>query len=356
MGSRWVLLAVLGLGASAGATTFTCEADGTATRCPNATECFSLGPCPLGCSETDQRCYVPSNVAPQAFLTEAGPVTLLPMQSPYRLDTDTGLLADRSGIAVRPPGEGPDLTSGIAYQRREQLGGPDVGVFVVDDLVIPAGVTLNVTGTRPLVLLSKNSVFVDGTIDVGARGTVGGPGGFDGGTPGESGTGPCAGPAAPLGTDMCPDLCAAGAGGAGHGGPGGAGGDVNLPAYSTTYPLTAGAGVCGVVSLTPLVGGSGGAGGALPGTYTSGTPGLTPVPPSGGGGGGAIQISAAIAVVFGPTGVITAPGEGATASVSAGGGSGGAGGAILLEAPDIILDPQSVLAANGGGGGGGDCT
>lgn len=197
---------------------------------------------------------------------------------------------------------------------------------------------------------------IDGTLDVGARGVDGGPGGFNGGGPELPGFGPCGGPAAPVGTDMCPDLCTAGAGGAGHGGRGGAGGDVSLSTYSVTYPFTMGAGTCGAPTLVPLEGGSGGAGGARPGTFTSMTPGLAPVIPSGGGGGGAVQVSAAVSITLGPTGVITAPGEGGSASVSAGGASGGAGGAILLEAPVVTLSPGSVLAANGGAGGAGDCT
>jgi hypothetical protein len=328
---------------------FTCEANGTATRCFDG-GCVSLGPCPLGCDQATERCLVPSNVPASEFAAASADLTLIAAVGPIAIDTDTGAITGKSGMVLRAAGEGVDSATQTSFKKVIQTGGSKVGVFALGNLSIASGLTVVGVGSLPLVILANGTITINGTIDIGANAAQPGPGGFAGGLPGFAGGGPCGGPVGPLGTIACPQLCAAGGGGGGNGGAGGEGGPAILPAYSANYPPTPGGTACGDATLEPLVGGSGGAGGTIPDKYPS------PEPGAGGGGGGAIQLSATVGVHVTATGRITAPGDGGGKTISAGGAGGGSGGAILLEAPVIQVAVGAVLAANGGGGGGGDCT
>lgn len=189
---------------------------------------------------------------------------------------------------------------------------PPDGIFNATTINVAFGATLkfnrNALNT-PVYLLATGDVFIDGTIDVrGQDGTSsppvggqGGPGGFDGGTPGfgdETPPGAGQGPGAGLA-----DLFSTG-GDAGYGLSGGSQAD-DGPVYGSTL-------------LVPLVGGSGGGGG-------QGQPGG-----GGGGGGGAILIASNTRIDIQFPGVIDADG---------GSGSGdGSGGAIRLVAPVVAGD------------------
>jgi hypothetical protein len=228
-----------------------------------------------------------------------------------------------------------------------QLSGPGTSFTGLDDsgvatfsfgtVDIPAGVTITVSGSRPVDIVANTSFTSAGSITgeggsstdetAPVGGSPGGPGGGAGGPGGlNAGSGPGAGGAASNNED--------GAGGGGFGGVGAAGG-------------VFGGGTAGVGGssygnlLSALQGGSGGGGASTGGAV------------NGGGGGGAIEIVS-------PTGSITLA-TGAVINVNGGGGAtggngasgGGSGGAILLEAYSITNN--GALSADGGEGGGGGC-
>ena len=208
-----------------------------------------------------------------------------------------------------------------------------IAVFVFDTITIPAGTTVVGVGSRPLALLSKTSVLVDGAIRVdGTSASNFNPGPFAGGAGGfAGGAGPNSTPGSGPGGGR-PGTPSSGSGGGGFGGAGGSGG------FSGGTP---GAGGPAYGDLTvALQGGSGGA---------SGTGGSVA---GGGGGGGGLLISAVNDINVGVTGVVSANG-GAGAVSGNGGSGGGSGGAIVLFAPQVIN--AGLVTANGGHGGAGGC-
>jgi hypothetical protein len=272
--------------------------------------------CPFGCDAAQERCsrIVPSNVDREllSIATTAARVRTL-----TRLDTD---LCDPQ-----------TFVPAVAAETVDVAGGPGLCVMVMASLDVEAGATLDVTGSRALVVVAAGDVVVDGTVSVTAQGSAAGPGGAAGGGPGEPGvTAAGGGGGAEGGTRQ------SGGGGGGFGGGGGAGGSAE------GAPGGGGGASRGTATLVPLLGGGGGGGGASQaGAGTGG---------AGGGGGGALQISTSGTIVIGPTGVVTAGGGGGGGGgTEAGGGGGGAGGGVLLEAATI--DVTGVVAANGGGGG-----
>ena len=219
-------------------------------------------------------------------------------------------------------------------------------IFMFDSITVPNGATVQGVGTFPLILMSRGSVQVSGTIHVnGSNATPtapscqantpspGGPGGFAGGRgttanpgAGSPGSGPGSGGGGPAGTP--------GSGGGGYGGVGGAGGSGG------------GAGGVAYGDLTTTFQGGSGGGGA--GTHSGdGCQGA-----SGGGGGGALMISAGVDITIGATGVVAA-GGGSGALSDEGASAGGSGGAVILRAPQVIN--AGATRANGGGGGAGGC-
>jgi hypothetical protein len=200
-------------------------------------------------------------------------------------------------------------------------------VISVDRLVIPAGATLRVIGSQPLLIASWSTAQIDGTIDASSTLLELGAGsnpqscGTHAPTPGQNnvdgagggGGGSFAG--------------AAGRGGNGdHGAGGGSAGGAGGVALTTT-PLIAG-------GCPGAPGGTGRqAGGA------------------GGPGGGAIAVVALDSITLG--GGINTGGSGGDGSVgnNGAGGGGGAGGMIALDSAAITV--TGTLAANGGGGGSG---
>ena len=295
--------------------------------------------CDLGCNPAadPDRCYLPgtSNFAPELLCANGHGLVI---SSPATIDTNAGTI---SGV---DPGT-------IVFEEVAQGAGlPNIGVFAFNKIEIRADLT--VRGTNALALVACGDIDIQAVIDASANARTAGPGGFDGGQPGNAGLGPGHGLAAVSGTLECPTLCAAGGGGGGHGGQGGDGGDLDCRIQSIgAIQLDPGNGglINGGETLVPLWGGSGGAGGAVVPNMMESSPG------TGGGGGGAVQLSAGGHIWITAPGGITVAGEGGGRTLSGGGAGGGAGGAILLEAGSIEIGSGAFLAANGGGGSGGDC-
>lgn len=221
------------------------------------------------------------------------------------------------------------------------FGPINVGTTPLTLDVPPSGIihatTVNISGgggrllfrrnalNTPVYLLATGDVTIAGVIDIsGGRGTssapgLAGPGGFDGGSPGQTGfpagdgQGPGGGKA---GTDTNNDTAA---------GPAGYG------TQSTTGPVAKRGAVYGSPLLFPIVGGSGGGGVAA-------NPGF-----GGGGGGGAIVIASTTRITL--TGSIRAVGGQALSGVILNTGS---GGAVRLVAP--VISGSGFIEVRGDGG------
>ena len=234
-----------------------------------------------------------------------------------------------------PPSEAILSMGGTLYEGQvvSSVAG-DLAVFTFGSIDVRHRV--EVTGDRPLVLLSTGSLILDAVLDAAAVGPDPGPGGYAGGVCEADGTG--FGP---------------GGGGAdgdagGGGGHGGSGGDADIG--------TSGGQVNGDLSLG-LRGGSGG------GTQIDDQPGgIGPKDcpnPEGGGGGGAVELGALGPLTITANGVVDvsgAPGQGTGDPHPGGGAGGGAGGGILLHAAATNSICEGILRANGGTGGPGQQT
>jgi hypothetical protein len=305
--------------------------------------------CPMGCaaatSDRDAHCIAPvvSNGIDPMLANDATGMVMV--TSDVVFDTDKGTITgDLAGT--------PD---GVTFHSEPGLsaGAPRLGVFVVNDLMIAPGATLRFTGAAAAVILAKDRVEVDGTIDVSAPGmpsdpTPAGPGG---GVGGSDTTAPATGCGAGHPGKVNAGPQAGGGGGGGMGGDGGEGG----PGGSDQSTVGARGLACKLLAtrpdttmtLEPLRGGSGGGEGGLLGTAS---------PTFGGGGGGGLQITALNAILISGGGRINSNGAGGggggpTTTASPGGGA-GAGGEILLEASDVMSLNNASVSANGGGGGG----
>jgi len=330
---------------------FFCQSDGSALICVDSM-LESLGPCFLGCNESERTCLEPSNLDTETLGFDELSLDnlVIPAIGNAQINTDTGEILDLNNqVSIRPAGVG-GLLSGIGFYLVEQAGTQtQLGVVVVWDLAIEPHAVLTVIGSNALVILAAEDVEIGGFLDGGAVGATAGPGGSAGGTPDASGPGPCAGTAGESAAS-CPALCSSGGGGGGGGAQGGDGGNVNCEVTDPVLLLGGtGGGICSTLELIPLLGGSGGAGGTTVANAPFSDPG------AGGGGGGAIQISARNTIFIRQGGGVTVPGEGGGETISGGGAGGGAGGTILLESGTVIMEEMSFLAANGGGGGGADC-
>lgn len=226
---------------------------------------------------------------------------------------------------VRPCfAEAPTATLALTMPINTDDGSPDCSTLVKNSnacviaaasIAIPAGITVPVTGSRPLVLVAVQTITIDGILDAASRRAKLGPN------------------ANPVGGCTAPTPPAARGGGAGgtlggKGGNGGAGGGN-------------GGGASDPVAITMLRGGCDGGEGK---TGMNATGGLA------GKGGGAVYLIANV-IDVNATGRINASGSGGLAGQAgdAGGGGGGSGGFIGLDAPTITNDGQ--IFANGGGGG-----
>jgi hypothetical protein len=298
--------------------------------------------CPLGCNTAQNRCnrVKPSNFSASSFFdTVSGKVTLSGTSA--AINTETGLVKSGSQ-QIRPAGSPGKTINGVHWQVVSQPSGPSIGVFGVEELNIPKGAVVTVTGKHALAIYSTGDVTISGTLAAPAKGLDPGPGGYAGGLTNGADGAPCSGGEGLGGGNS--GSYSNGGGGGGHKAEGGTGGKHDS---STATKVGAGGGTVGSAVLTPLRGGCGGGAGGGPDTYIqTGDGGY------GGGGGGAIQIVANGTLTV--TGVVTAPGAGGEgAHYGSGGGGGGAGGAVLLEAVTISVTGAGILAVNGGGGGAG---
>jgi hypothetical protein len=267
-------------------------------------------------------------------------------------------------------------------------------------VVIPAGVTVTLTGSRPAVLKSV-TFSLDGTLSAdGVAGAsastatstsalsaqsnqLGGAGGPGGGRGGNSSTSlsPATGGVGTVGVDAFGIAAAAQDGGRpgqggqmaaitslyAIGGGGGGGGGVRTSGgvgANSTGPVpswngTGGAGgaaALGNDDLSPLVGGAGGGAGSN-GSWNSGQWATTGG--AGGGGGGALMIQAAGTFTVGTAGTIRARGgaggngPNTGNSFPAGPGGGGGGGSVLLRTTKgfNVANPATAFNASGGNGG-----
>jgi hypothetical protein len=238
------------------------------------------------------------------------------------------------------------------------------GIFEFDSLTVDAGATLTLTGTRPLQILCRGTVAIDGTVNasglagrfgldtdgsatytnpgatpvVGVGGT-GGPGAGNGGTGGPKGTGVNPQDAAPggAGRNLFFEAQSAGVGGAGgfgdgtNGGGGGGGyGTAGAPGSGGAL----GGAATGVVDFARAL-----ASFVPDRTYQ---PNANVAGGAGGGGGGAEDDSAGDSE--------TGDGTSTTAD-DGGGGGGGGGGAVWILADTITVGSTGVVRANGGRGG-----
>ena len=274
------------------------------------------------------------------------------------------------------------------------------------NVVVPQGVTITFTGTRPatlkcLTITVNGTIRADGSAGVNcATGTIysqtiasktnkaGGPGGPGGGRGGGSvnsfgATGSyTAQGSGVVGNDVNLTLASAAAGGRGglggtqcsgqyySNGGGGGGGGARTPGtggsnagspYASWNGLggAGGAAATGNDALSPLVGGAGGGAGGNGGymypSYLWGEPGG-----SGGGGGGAILIQTSGVLNVGTTGLIAArggdggQGTGYTGTVwtSAPGGGGGGGSILVRTARGFnFASAANAFSVTGGKGG-----
>ncbi len=216
----------------------------------------------------------------------------------------------------------------------KQTGGPDVCLLAFRDVQIASDVALFAHGSRPLALVARRLMTINGTIDVSSsrdRSSTTGAG------------------SAPNGTGACtagnPAIDSEGGGGGGAGGTfrgsGGEGGRGNIDAMGGGPSSVPGGSPGPVVAVPTFLRGGchgqgGGAGMSAPGGF-------------GGGGGGAIYLYSPRLLVDGR---VLAGGAGSRgAEINDGGGGGGSGGMIAIESNAASI--AGFLIATGGGGGGG---
>jgi hypothetical protein len=249
------------------------------------------------------------------------------------IDSATGEITDGTTV-VRPAGAG--IKNGIWWGTVDQgLSHPKIGAFALVSFKVPAGATVLVKGSLPLMIWAMADVEIAGVVVSKASGSSPGAGGTAGGTADGADAANCQGGAGDGGSTNGSNE--SGGGGGGRGAAGGQGGS------GASVAGGPGGKANGSPGLSPLHGGCGGGAGGGD-TNTDGG--------HGGGGGGGIQISANDKLTITATGLIDVSGAGGRGSPDGGGGGGGgSGGAILLEAPEVVL--AGFLAANGGGGGSG---
>ncbi|MFT3842660.1 MAG: putative metal-binding motif-containing protein [Myxococcaceae bacterium] len=187
-----------------------------------------------------------------------------------------------------------------AFTVISQASGPDALLISADGFDLTADGGLDISGDRPLIIVSLKGIDVIGKLHAYAGSDACASGGAGG----------------PVASDK-------GAGGGGFGSAGKNGGNSG----------SAGGGALST-NLVPLRGG-------CPGGGQNGIGGL---------GGGAVQLSAAQNVNV--VGVISAPGrKGSGGGANEGGRGGGSGGGVLLEGLTVLVGPAASILTNGGGSG-----
>lgn len=221
------------------------------------------------------------------------------------------------------------------------------GTYNYTSFNIDPGVTVNVTGSQPLIINCTGNVTINGTLSAnggnGSNGVTyvsGGIGGIGVAGGANGGDGTFSASFGPLTA-----LAGSGPGGAGNQGDGWSGG--GGAGYASTGTASGGVGgfggpIYGDPNITLLESGSGGGGGS--GGYNCGAGG-------GGAGGGVIVIQCAGNIIIGGAGIISANGGngGSDGTGNCGGGGGGSGGAIYLASPTITNN--GLINSLGGTGG-----
>lgn len=222
------------------------------------------------------------------------------------------------------------------------------GTYNYTTFTINSGVTVNVTGTQPLIIYCTGAVTINGnlsarggdgangitfsTFGTGGVGVAGGGNGGDGSysssvgpLPGVAGSGP--------GAVNNQGGAWSGGGGAGYAAVGGSSGNSSGGFGGPIY---------GTADIAGMQAGSGGGGGS--GGYSCGSGG-------GGAGGGIISITSGVSITIAPTvGINVGGGNGGSDGTgNCGGGAGGSGGSIILRSPTITFN--GLLGALGGTGG-----
>ena len=326
-------------------TTYSCS--GSGTQCSFPGSCLGDGGCSIGPAKTGQLCdggtgvcnasavclgfpYVPSNFKP----SQIAPTLVLP---------DGGL---PGSINLSCNAWFNSTDGGMSWCNGEPL--PSVTPITQNDgttLATVLGMTgltvsgsLQVFGTRPVILAVWGDVNITSTGTVSARSALGEDAGA-----GAAGAASCGAQNGGVGSNTV----GAGGGGGSYTTAGGNGGDL-----TGTGGANGGNGGAsnGNATIIPLRGGcSGGNGGRANDANSDGS--------AGGLGGGAVQISAAGTLTV--NGTVTASGAGGQGGLQDqvggeggnGGGGGGSGGAVLLEGDDTNIPSGAKLTASGGGGG-----
>lgn len=273
--------------------------------------------------DADAAIVVPAfaHLPPGTFETGAPDVTV-PVNTTYVIDTSAGTIN-------RNDGAGPVASPLL------KLSGNSVAVWSVGALSVQG--SLDVIGTRGLIVVARSAISIDGTVNAAATMSAAGPGG---GSPALGGGAGITGTAA--GDER------GGGGGGGHGQIGGLGGTRNAG--------TGGAGGAAYnVTGVNFVGGSGGGHG---GDYDAAK---CSAHGRGAFGGGAIQFSSITSIAVGAAGVIDVRGGGglggcAENSDVTGGGGGGGGGFVYFEAMNALTFAGLIDARGGSGGEGGGNT
>jgi hypothetical protein len=315
------------LSGSKACTTDVCA--GNTLRTCNAMNMYDDTACPLGCSSTGgPHC---SALVPQAPVSPADldATGLVAITTTTTIHGDTGAIDGLRNANVNASAR--EVNNGIAFHVAN-----GIAVFSFQSLKVEESVTVHLAGANPIALAAATDVEIIGQVEARLC-PAGGVGGAPSAVAGQNGTGQGFGSSATQASNN--------GGGAGHGDKGGHGAtDMAMPTDGFGGAIYDG------VSLSPLHGGSSGAGGTPAAGGTGGV---------GGAGGGAIQIVAGHAVYLGggtQAGGINAGGCGCgrgvgSGATGSGGGGGGSGGAILIESPTIEFRTNGGLAANGGGGG-----
>src|SRR5262245_32225217 len=315
------------------------------------------------------------------------------------LSVPTGTLTfNTDTLSITGGGGGLTSTSGVT---QTQVGGPTIAVFDFTNVSIAGGVTVQVTGSRPIAILSRGDAIIDAAVNIsGANGSAGTPGvngnngsggtvgNVDGNSGGFGGPAPTGGEPGGKGGDggyntasgqtgLNGSGAALGGIGGATGNPGGAGANGtagaagtaggagnNAPVLSNPSVLTGGAdGATGAAGTNGRGGGGGGGGGGQSG------PVITPGKGHGGGAGGAGGTGGTAGtggqggrgIEVGAVGAVTLSAQftsrGGNGGAGGGGGSGGAGGPGVLTGGEVGSGgnggPGGFGGTGGSGGGGG---
>lgn len=265
-------------------------------------------------------------------------------QAPYTYDTTTlgGVLTDKDGVVV--------LSSPVVVTQPDAT---EVAVLNVEELVVPAGVTIRVVGPKPLLVASWSTIEIAGTLDAGST-TAEVDNTNNAHIDGPVRTGAGANPAgcgAAVGNAGAAGVSSGGSGGGGGGALRGGGGG---GAIGDTSMRPGGPGGTAVAS-TPVTIRGGCAGGAsgVAGPAAVQAPATSASVSVGGRGGGALELAARQAITLQASALVNAGGAGGAGAPygsACGGGGGGSGGYVGLDAPMVTV--AGTIAANGGGGGG----